>query len=151
MSAGTAFTLRPLERNPPSTPGNALEGAFRIHLSQKEQKNLGLANGDLVRLRTSAGFRGYCIVWTASQTNPGNKPIAKVSDLLREHYELSLNDATFIEKATDSLKPLKAVEVSFPDSSDHTGRFTSTEEFLYWVRYALGRVSHMTVYLTSSI
>ncbi|KAH7356236.1 P-loop containing nucleoside triphosphate hydrolase protein [Pyrenochaeta sp. MPI-SDFR-AT-0127] len=137
MSTGTAFTLRPLERNPPSIPGNALEGAFRVHLSQKELKNLGLTNGDLVRLKTLLGFRGYGIVWTASQTNPGNKPIAKVSDLLREHYELSLNDPTFIEKATDSLKPIKSIEVSFPDSSDQTGKFASTEEFLYWVRYAL--------------
>ena len=142
MSTGTAFALRPLERNPPSTPTNALEGAFRVHVSQKEQKNLGLINGDLVRLKTSAGFKGYAIAWLAAQTNPGNKPIAKVTDLLREQHGLSLNDPVFIEKASDSWKPLKSIEVSFSESLEQVAKFASTEELLYWVRYALGRVSH---------
>ena len=143
MSTGTAFALRPLERNPPSTPGNALEGAFRVHLSQKEQKHLGLINGDLIRLTTLTGFRGYGVAWTASQTNPGNKPIAKVTDLLREHYELSLNDPIFIEKVADLGKPLKSVEVSLLEPSTQATKFSSNEELLYWVQYALGRVSQM--------
>ncbi|KAL6702773.1 AAA+-type ATPase [Coniothyrium glycines] len=134
--AGTAFTLRPLERNPPTTPGNALEGAFRVHLSLKEQRNLGLANGDLVRLSTAAGFKGYAAAWLAAQTNPGNKPIAKVADLLREHYDLALNDPVFIEKVAGPLKPLQSVQVSFADP-DQTTRFSSTEELLYWTRSAL--------------
>lgn len=151
MSTGTAFALRPLERNPPSTPSNALEGSFRVHLSQKEQKNLGLANGDLIRLSTSAGFKGYGVAWTASQTNPGNKPIAKVTDLLREHYVLSLNDPVFIEKVTDSWKPLKSVEVTFLDSSDQATKFVSNEELLYWVQYALGRVCQIVSFVTRLI
>ena len=110
--------------------------------SQKEQKNLGLTNGDLIRLSTAAGFRGYAAAWLAAQTNPGNKPIAKVTDLLREHYDLALNDPVFIEKVTGSLQPLKSVEVSLlgPDSAP---RFASNEELLHWIRSALGRVSHM--------
>jgi AAA family ATPase len=142
MTTGTAFTLRPLERNPPNTPSNALEGAFRIHLSQKELKNLGLVNGDLVRLSTAAGFKGYAAAWLASQTNPGNKPIAKVTDLLREHYDLALTDPVFVEKVTEPLKPLKAVEVSLLDPEAAT-RFASDEELLHWIRSALGRISHM--------
>ena len=139
MSTGVAFALRPLERNPLSASGNALEGAFRVYLSQREQKSLGLANGDLVRLRTSAGFKGYAVAWLASQTNPGNKPIAKVTDLLREQYGLSLNDPIFVDKANDAWKPLKSIEVGLPDSADL--KFASNEELLYWVRHALGRVS----------
>jgi AAA family ATPase len=139
MSTGTAFALRPLERNPLSASGNALEGAFRIYLSQREQKTLGLMNGDLVRLRTATGFKGYAVAWLASQTNPGNKPIAKVTDLLREQYGLSLNDPIFVDKAGDAWKPLKSIDVSFPDSAEP--KFNSNEELLYWVRHALGRVS----------
>jgi AAA family ATPase len=139
MSAGTAFALRPLERNPLSASGNALEGAFRVYLSQREQKTLGLVNGDLVRLRTSSGFRGYAVAWLASQTNPGNKPIAKVTDLLREQYGLSLNDPVFVDKAVDAWKPLRAIDVSFPESVEQ--KFASNEELQYWVRHALGRVS----------
>ncbi|KAF1948047.1 AAA-domain-containing protein [Clathrospora elynae] len=135
MVTATAYTLRPLERNPPNIPANALEGAFRIHLSQKELKSLGLLTGECVQLSTAAGFKGYAVAWLASQTNPGNKPIAKVSDLLRDHYELSLNDPVFIEKA--SLKRLKSIEVSFSDSPDQTAKFASMEELLAWVRYAL--------------
>lgn len=137
MVTGTAFTLRPLERNPPNTPGDALEGAFRVHLSQKEQKNLGLTNGDLVRLSTATGFKGFAAAWLASQTNPGSKPIAKVSDLLREHYNLALTDPVFIEKVTESLKPLQLVEVSFADPAQAT-RFASKDEILHWIRSALG-------------
>jgi AAA family ATPase len=139
MSPATSYTLRPLERNPPSIPSNALEGgAFRVHLSQKELKNLGLSNGQFVRLSTATGFKGYGAAWLATQTNPGNKPIAKVSDLLREHYELSLNDPVFIEKA-ESPMPLKSLEISLSDSLEQTAKFTSTEEVLSWLRYGLGK------------
>ncbi|KAF1351587.1 AAA-domain-containing protein [Lizonia empirigonia] len=132
-----AFTLRPLERNPPSTPGNALEGAFRVHLSQKELRNHRLTNGDLIRLKTAAGFKGYGIAWTAAGTNPANKPIAKVTDLLKEQCDLSLNDAVWIEKASDSWKPLTSVHIAYPESLEKDARFASTEELLYWARYAL--------------
>ncbi|KAF2852775.1 AAA-domain-containing protein [Plenodomus tracheiphilus IPT5] len=137
MSAESAYALRPLERPPPSTPGDALEGAFRVHLSQKELKNLGLSSGDLVRLRTVDCFKGYAVAWLASQTNAGNKPIAKVSDFLRLHYDLELTDRVIIEKVTGSLKPLRSIEVSFSQPSDQLARFSSTEDLLFWVRHAL--------------
>jgi AAA family ATPase len=137
-ASATAFALRPLERNPLSASGNALEGAFRVYLTQREQKSLGLANGDLVRLRTAAGFRGYAVAWLASSPNPGNKPIAKVTDLLREQYGLLLNDPVFVEKAVDAWKPLRSIEVSCPESAEH--KFASDDELLFWVRYALGKV-----------
>lgn len=132
-----AFTLRPLERNPPSTPGNALEAAFRVHLSPKELRNHRLTNGDLIRLKTLAGFKGYGIAWTAAGTNPANKPIAKVTDLLKEQCGLSLNDPVFVEKATDSWKPLASVSISYPEDIEPSSKFSSTEELLYWARYAL--------------
>lgn len=136
-SMSVAFTLRPLERNPPSTPGNALEAAFRVHLSPKELRNHRLTNGDLIRLNTLAGFKGYGIAWTAAGTNPANKPIAKVTDLLKEQCGLSLNDPVFVEKATDSWKPLASVRISYPDDIEPSAKFSSTQELLYWARYAL--------------
>ncbi|CAN9101426.1 unnamed protein product [Alternaria sp. RS040] len=137
MSPATSYTLRPLERNPPSIPGNALEGgAFRVHLSQKELKALGLVNGDCIRLSTAAGFKGHGVAWLASQTNPGNKPIAKVTDLLREQYNLSLNDPVFIEKV-DSWKPLKSIEIDLADAQNQIARFSSNEQLLYWLRHTL--------------
>jgi AAA family ATPase len=142
MSPATAYILRPLERNPPNIPNNALEGAFRVHLAQKELKSLGLTNGDRVRLSTAAGFKGYGAAWLASQTNPGNKPIAKVSDLLREHYELTLNDTIFIEKA-DSWKPLQSIEISFSEPPDQAAKFASTEELLTFTRIALRKITFL--------
>ncbi|KAJ4341720.1 AAA+-type ATPase [Ascochyta clinopodiicola] len=132
-----AFTLRPLERNPPSTPGNALEAAFRVHVSPKELRNHRLTNGDLIRLKTLAGFKGYGIAWTAAGTNPANKPIAKVTDLLKEQCNLSLNDAVWIERATDSWKPLTSVQIAYPEGLEQDAKFPSTDELLYWARYAL--------------
>jgi AAA family ATPase len=138
MTAATAFTLRPLERN---IPHSALEGAFRVHLSIKELKSLGLSQGDLIRLSTSDGPKGLAIAWTASQTNPGNKPIAKVTELLKEKYALSLNDRVFVEKVSDEWQPIDSVDISLGDSSESIAKYGSTEELLHWVRYALGRVS----------
>lgn len=106
-----------------------------MYLTQREQKSSGLANGDLVRLSTSAGFKGHAVAWLASSPNPGNKPILKVTDLLREQYGLSLNDPVFVEKASDAWKPMKSIEVS---CAEH--KYASEEELVYWARYALGRV-----------
>ncbi|KAF1933035.1 cell division cycle protein 48 [Didymella exigua CBS 183.55] len=132
-----AFTLRPLERNPPSTPGDALEGAFRVHLAPRELREHRLANGDLIRLKTAAAFKGYGIAWTAAGTNPAKKPIAKVTDLLREEYGLALNDPTWIEKASDAWKPLASVHIAYQESVDEGAKFSTTDQLLYWARYAL--------------
>ncbi|KAI8936783.1 hypothetical protein NX059_006028 [Plenodomus lindquistii] len=137
MTAETTYALRPLERPPASTPSDALEGTFRVHLAQKELKTLGLASGDLVRLKTVDSFKGYAVAWLASQTNAGNKPIAKVSHFLLAHYNLDLTDRVIIEKVSESLKPLRSVAVSFSQPSDQLAKFSSTEELLFWVRHAL--------------
>jgi AAA family ATPase len=76
------------------------------------------------------------VAWLASQTNPGNKAIAKVTDLLREQYGLTLDDPVFVDKASDCWKPLKTIEISVPESAQQ--KFTSNEELLYWIRHALG-------------
>lgn len=132
-----AFTPRPLERVP---PGNVLEGAFRVHLTLKELKNLKLSQGDLVRVSTPEGARGVAVAWLAvSSTNPGNKPIAKVTDLMRTKLGISLNDKIFIEKAEQEVKPLRAIEVSLADPLGPLEGYTSVEELLLWARYALGR------------
>jgi len=136
---GTPFALRPLERNPLGASGNALEAAFRVYLTQREQKALGLTNGDLVRLRTAAGYKGYGIAWLASSPNPGNKAIAKVTDLLREQYGLSLNDPVFIEHDPAAWKPLKSIELSLPETTEK--RFSSKEELILWAKFALGMMS----------
>lgn len=141
MTAAAFFTLRPLERN---TPDNALEGAFRIHLSMKELKALKLYNGDPVRLSTSDGPKGYAVAWMASQTNPGNKPIAKVTDLLRETYGLSLNDRLFIEKTNDAFQPVESVHISFAESSETLSTYGSTERLLHCVCNTLGGVGLVT-------
>lgn len=145
-AAETAYALRPLERPPPSTPSDALEGAFRVHLSQKDLKNLGLSSGDLVRLRTADCFKGYAVAWLATQTNAGGKPIAKVSDFLRAHYHLELTDRVLIDKVVDSLKPLRSIEVGFSQPSDQRASFSSAEELIFWVRYALGRAQPADVF-----
>jgi AAA family ATPase len=135
MTAATPFTLRPLERNP---PGTLLEGAFRVHITIKELKALKVSQGDLVRLSTSEGPRGVAVAWFASQTNPGNKPIAKVTDLLRGKYELSLNDRIFIEKAEEGWRPIIAINIALPETPEALTGYSSTEDLLFWCRTALG-------------
>lgn len=134
-----AFTPRPLERVP---PGNVLEGAFRVHLTLKELKNLKLSQGDLVRVSTPDGAKGVCVAWLAvASTNPGNKPIAKVTDLMRTKLGISLNDKIFIEKAEMEVKPLSAIEVELADPLGPLEGYASIEELLLWAKYALGRKS----------
>ncbi|KAF2281544.1 AAA-domain-containing protein [Westerdykella ornata] len=137
MTTITYFTLRPLERNP---PGTLLEGAFRVHLPIKELKALKLSTGDLIRIVTQNGPKGIAIAWLANQTNPGNKPIAKVTDLLRDKYGLSItNDRIAIEKvenADDEWIPIKTIEVGFESGGSPSG-YSSTEDLLFWTRQAL--------------
>ena len=136
MAATTAFTLRPLERN---TPDTALEGAFRVHLSMKDLKALKLSSGDLIRLSTSEGIKGFAVAWLANQTNPGNRPIAKVTDLLRDKYQLSLNDRLFVDKSGQEWSSIASIGLASVDHNPEAlAKFGSTEELLSWARYALG-------------
>jgi len=135
MTAAPSFSLRPLERN---TPHEALEGAFRVHLSPKDLKSLGVVNGEAIRITsTSTGIQGFAVAWNAASTNPGNKLIAKVTDLLREKYGLHLQESVIIEKAAHSWKPIESMQVKLVKSEDKN-KFKSTEELLHWARYALG-------------
>ncbi|KAF2644763.1 AAA-domain-containing protein [Massarina eburnea CBS 473.64] len=130
----TAFALRPLER----TPANqTLNEGFRVHISTKELRNLSLASGDLIRLSTANGFLGFAVAWPANQTNPANKPIAKISDLLRDEYRLTLSDNIFIEKATDAWKPVESIHISCPDASS---KYSSMEKLTHWVSNALEKL-----------
>lgn len=137
MAAATSFTLRPLERV--SGSSSLDQTAFRVHLSAKELKNLGLVAGDRIRLSTAKGPHGFALAWLAQQTNPGNKPIAKVSDLLREKYGLALTDAVFIEKATEAPGFASSVEVAFSQTSDALKRYATMDELKDWTKYALGK------------
>ncbi|KAF2019665.1 cell division cycle protein 48 [Aaosphaeria arxii CBS 175.79] len=131
----STFTLRPTERSP---PGNLLEGSFRVQIAPKEFKSFGFSNGEIIRLSSVAsGARGFAAAWLGSQTNAGNKPIAKVSDLLREKYGLSLHEPTVIERATEPLKPIEFIEVSYPENATAVGSYESTEELLHWIRCSL--------------
>lgn len=134
MTTTSAFTLRPLERR---TPAGALEGGFRVHLSIKELKNLGLSVGDLCRLTTTSGASGYAVAWLSQETNPGNKPIAKVTELLRETYGFPLTERVFIEKANDAWKPADTVSITLVDTSQ------AQEDIEYWADHALGEVNFL--------
>lgn len=135
MTTAPSFSLRPLERN---TPHEALEGAFRVHLSPKDLKILGVLNGEAIRITsTSTGVQGFAVAWNAASTNPGNKLIAKVTDLLREKYGLHLQESVIIEKAVHSWKPIESMQIKLVKSEDKI-KFKTTEELLHWARYALG-------------
>lgn len=139
MTALTPFTLRPLERT--SGSSSLDQTTFRVHLSAKELKNLGLVAGDRVRLSTPRGFHGFALAWLAQQTNPGNKPIVKVSDVLREKYDLILTDAVFIEKFTEAPRPVVSVEVTFSRTSEALGKYSSNEKLVSCTESALGTES----------
>ncbi|KAH7139364.1 P-loop containing nucleoside triphosphate hydrolase protein [Dendryphion nanum] len=132
-----SLTLRPLDRKDPPSPASsfALEGAFRLHISPKEFKNLGLSNGQLIRISTSSGHKGFAVAWLLVVQNAGNKPLAKGSDLLREKYGLALNEPISVAKVDDPWKPIEVIEVSCPASSEVV--YESTEQLLHWIRYAL--------------
>lgn len=137
MTVATPFTLRPLERTAASSTLD--QASFRVHLSVKELRNLGLIAGDRIRLTTLRGFHGYAVAWLAQQTNPGNKPVVKVSDVLREKFDLVLTDAIFIEKVADPPKPVHSVQVSFSQTSDALGKYADHDELVLFTKSALGQ------------
>lgn len=136
MTIAGPFTVRPLER---SSGGSLDQTAFRVHLSAKELKNLGLTAGDRIRLTTAKRFHGFALAWLAQQTNPGNKPIAKVADLLREKYELALTDALFIERVQEAPRFAASMELVFPPSSEALKKYATKEELEHFAKVALGR------------
>ncbi|KAF2733074.1 AAA-domain-containing protein [Polyplosphaeria fusca] len=114
MASHTLFKLRPTERKNPT----GLETAFRVEISTKEFKALGLVAGDLIQLSSTSddSKKGHGIAWLASQTNPGSKAIAKVTDLFRERFGFSLNDSFTIEATPDHWRIVDHVEIT-PTSS----------------------------------
>ena len=137
MTAATPFTLRPLERA--SASSSLDQASFRAHLSTKELKNLSLAAGERIRLTTPRGFHGLAVAWPAQQTNPGNKPIVKVSDLLREKYDLILTDAIFVEKVNQAPTAVTSVQVSFSHTSEALKKYADNDELALFTKTALGR------------
>jgi AAA family ATPase len=133
MAVDHSYTLRPLDRD----HGTLLEGAFRVHLTTKELKALKVVPGDLVNVTGLEGPKGCAIAWQVAgqQTNPGTKPIAKVSKLLRDKYDLFQNDRILIEKVEQEWRPIIAINIGLPDSPEG---FSSHEDFLFWCRQALG-------------
>jgi AAA family ATPase len=132
----TIFTLRPMER----TVNHLDQSAFRVQLGIKELKNLGLTAGDLVKIHSSKGFHGYAIAWLAQQTNPGNKPIAKISDVLREKYEMNLTDGVSFEKANEPSTPLQAITIRFSQDCEVLKKCNSAEELQFCVAKSLCRL-----------
>lgn len=134
----SAYALRPLER---TAATQSLKEGFRVQLSDKELRNLGLVNGDLIRISSTRGFHGFATAWLAKQTNPGNKPIAKVPDLLRDTYgHLTLTDSIFIEKATDAWKPLDFVAVTCAQMPEALSKYPTRENLTFWISNALSRI-----------
>jgi AAA family ATPase len=142
MSTDIAFSVRPLTGSVGGDQDKDLDGgAFRVHISQALTP-LGFANGDLVRLRTSSGFKGYAIAWQAKTLHKSHH--VNVHDYLREQYKLSLKDPVFIEKAVDFWKPLKVIAVRPSAHVEDLAKFSSTEELAFWARYALGKLNPST-------
>lgn len=97
MSEPLQFVLRPLERR---IPEGALEGGFRVHLSAKDLKTLGLEPGDACKLRALGGASGVGIAWLSQELKPsGSKRITQVTDIFRETYGFNLQDRVSICKS----------------------------------------------------
>jgi len=135
MATPQSYTLRPLERR---IPLSSLEGGFRVHLANKELKNLGLHVGDLCRIWDASGKSGFAVAWNAQETNPSKRPIAKVTELLREKYGFGLTEPVFIEKVTDHFRKVDVVTVSLEDPSQPFGSYESARELQNWASFALG-------------
>lgn len=134
MATQISLTLRPLDRKDPPNPANAtaLEGAFRLHISPKEFRALGLSNGHLVRISTTEP-KGFAVAWLLATQNAANKPLAKASDLLREKYGLALDKPIFVQKVAEPFRSIEAIEISYSGVNG----CGSDEELLHWTNFAL--------------
>jgi len=120
--APTLFKLRPL-------PGNGTglldQAAFHVHISKQELSNLGLDKGGVIRLSTSRGFVGLALASLDYQTGTGNRPLAKVTDALREKYQLDLKDQVEIQRIDEPKCQLTSITVSFQSSLETPSKFPS--------------------------
>lgn len=94
MSDLLSFTVRPL---PPTT---SLDGAFRVHIPNKDLELLNLKPGELCHLNTQDGNTGTGIAWRSLDANakPHAHPV-KLTDTLRDAFGFKLGNQLIIEKA----------------------------------------------------
>lgn len=132
--------LRPIEGTAPQD--GALEGAFRVHVAQNELKERGLVIGDFCLLATEDTRRwGSGVVWpTANTTGKNNAVHAKVSELFRSHYGLTLQDRLTITKSEDRRLHADAIYVSRVDDARPS---ISAESTKFFVTYALSKFQHL--------
>ncbi|OCK86366.1 AAA-domain-containing protein [Lepidopterella palustris CBS 459.81] len=134
MTTTHKFSLRPLGGRSPS----ALEGGFRVHLSENDLAALGLVTGDVCRLTAPNGASGLGIAWLASRDiNASNKCIAKVTATLRETYGIKLEDRVSIDKVDEAWRPADAVSLTPVNPSRLLEGYASIDEFQHWAASAL--------------
>ena len=130
MSDSHLFSLRPHVR-PAGSP--SLEGAFRIHVSPKEMKALGLEAGDLCNLTISDSTVGLGFIWPSHDNNAVTpKRIAKISDVLKDNYGLNYQDKVTISKADDGLQRADTVYVTEVGEGCGGHNDLELEEIQFW-------------------
>ena len=135
MSDGQLFILRPVVR---PAANATLDGAFRVHVSAKDLKSLSLEPGELCQLVVPDSPSMLGFIWLAPDLISNNpKRIAKITETLKDTYNLNFQDRISIEKADSSL--LRADKVYVTEIGQGVG-CTSREELAeveYWAGQSL--------------
>ncbi len=135
MGDAHLFTLRPLARQ---TNNATLDGAFRVHLSLRDLKALSLEPGDLCRLSVPDGPSTLGFVWLSQDANTNNpKPIAKITDTLKDAYNLNFQDRVLVEKAENSLMRADRVYVTEVGHASNSSSKEEMSELEYWAGQSL--------------
>lgn len=136
MTTAPIFNLRPLERR---EPDGLLDGAFRIHISIKEIKGLGIEAGGSCQIKSSNGIVGVGVAWPSVDTGgSGAKRIVKVSDFFRGLYGFNLQDRVSISECTVEDIPIESIEVAPVNEEQPLEEFSTPEELQHRVRTVLG-------------
>ena len=135
MSESPIFSLRPHVRS----SGNAtLEGAFRIHLAPKDIKILGLEAGDLCSLKTSDSNSAQGFIWPLYESNNASpKRIAKISDTLKDAYNLNYQDRVTIIKDESGLLRADAVYIGEINTDLAESEKVESDEVKFWASHSL--------------
>jgi hypothetical protein len=141
MPPSTTFSLRPLGKGEWK---GTLEGAFRLHLNLKDMAALELQPGDFCYISKTDGVPGLAITWPSPDPKLSQR-IIRVSDTLRDLYQLSLDDRVEIRKSDDTRVPASIVHVSAVDQVPLSEGFKHIEALSFAINLALGKASILSV------
>lgn len=102
-------------------PSTGLEGAFRVHVQPESLNQAALKVGDVCKIESEDGIRGYGIAWRAADgmaNRPKNRPI-KMTETIRTAFGFDEGSRVTISPTDVEILPADSIVISDVTPTDY--------------------------------